>query len=482
MLRAFLKDSVTYTLPAFISRGLSLFLVPLYTRVLSPEAYGSLDLLTVFAGIINLTVALEISQGLARYYSDVNSFENKTLYSSSALWFTIFCYSVFSVLAIFFTKDVSNFVMGQSGMETSFQLGVIFIWCNGFFYLVQNQFRWELRSKEYAIANLLMSYTTAIASVFFAYFLRLGLEGMLYGMIIGNIAGVIFALSRLQESFRFQFDVHCLQEMLAFSVPLVFSGVAIWVSLYIDRIMISQMLSVKDVGLYGMGFRVASIAGLVMIGFQSALTPLVYSHHHKADTPTQLAKIFRFFMLFALFAFLILALFAQDIIKLLATEEFSGGSVVIAYLAPALLLNNMYIFTPGISICKKTHFMIWINISVAFLNIILNFTLIPTFGIIGAAISTLTSSFSGFIIHIALSQKLYYIPHRLKPITAIAIITALLVTISQNINENLYTQHIINIALIGIYFILCFIFGLIQKNELLKAYELIVKKTILRKL
>ena len=75
--------------------------------------------------------------------------------------------------------------------------------------------------------------------------------------------------------------------------------------------------------------------------------------------------------------------------KLLTTEAFYGGGIVVAYLVPAILLGNMYIFAPGISIAKKTKFIAYINVTGAALNIILNYFLIPKFGIVGAGTATL---------------------------------------------------------------------------------------------
>lgn len=412
MLRKFLADGVVYAIPAFISRGLSLFLVPLYTRVLSPADYGSLDLLMIFAGIVNLTITLEVSQGVARYYAEEVSPESKVLYASSAFWFTLFCYSVFAFLMLCFTSEIYHWIMARPNLENAFRIGVAYIWSGGLFYLVQNQLRWELRSQNYAIASLLMTFVTAATSVWFAYGLRWGLEGILLGSLAGNLAGLAIGLWWLRKSIRLRFKAAYLRAMLVFSTPLVLSGMAVWVSLYVDRLMIKHFLSVNEVGLYGIGHRLASIASLAMIGFQSALTPLIYKHYREPDTPHQLARIFRLFSVFSITLFLGLSLFAVDILRLLTTEVFYEGAGVVTYLVPAILLANMYIFAPGIGIAKKTHWLVWINIGGALLNASMNYFFIPNFGIQGAAISTLISSLVIFICHMGISQYFYKVPHR----------------------------------------------------------------------
>jgi O-antigen/teichoic acid export membrane protein len=424
MLRAFLKDSAVYAVPAFLSRGLALLLVPLYTRVLSPADYGSLDLLIVFAGIINLTISLEVSQGVARFYAGEEDSSRKVAYASSAFWFTLGCYSFFAVILLAFTNPLAHWVMGQPDLEAAFQIGIVYIWVNGVFYLIQNQFRWELRPKPYAVVSLVMSFVTGGVSVWLAYGLLWGLEGLLIGMVVGSGFGAALGLSWLRKSFRFRFDGARLREMLVFSSPLVFSGIAVWISLYIDRIMINHFLSIDEVGLYGIGHRVASIAGIAMVGFQGALTPLVYTYYRDHDTPRQLARIFRLFLVLALTVFLGLSLFASDVLRLLTTESFYGGAVVVVYLVPAILLANMYIFAPGIAIAKKTHYFIWINTGGALLNIVLNYLLIPVLGIVGAGLATLVGYLVVFSLYMAASQRLYRVPHHWYPIVVAVLVAA----------------------------------------------------------
>lgn len=466
MIRSFLKDSAIYTIPTFVSRGLSFLLVPLYTRVLSPSDYGSLDLLVAFAAIINLTIALEVSQGVARFYAAEKNPQRKVAYASSAFWFTLVCYSLFALIALFLTRHLAGTIMGQPGLEIAYKIGVTHIWANGLFYLIQNQFRWELRSRNYAGVSLLMSLVTAVVSVWLTYFLRWGLEGLLLGMVTGSLSGSLLGLWWLRDSFKFQFDVARLGEMLSFSSPLVFSGIAVWISQYTDRIMINHYLSANEVGLYGIGFRLSSIAGLVMVGFQGALTPLVYAHYHEADTPRQMALIFRLFLMFALLMFLGLSLFAKDILRLFTTEPFYGGSVVVVYLVPAILLAQMSIFAPGIDIAKQTHLHIWINAGGALLNITLNYFLIPLLGIVGAGLATLVSYLCVFMTYIILSQRFYKVPHQWVQIVMAIIFSVILVvwlpylTVDDSARCALSLLAIVGAAITYV------LLGLISPNEL----------------
>jgi O-antigen/teichoic acid export membrane protein len=416
MLQNFLKDSFIYAIPTIFSRGLAVFLIPLYTRVLSPSDFGSFDLFMAFCTLVNLTVALEVSQGVARYYSSENDPNNKVAYASSAFWFTFFCYSVFLAVSIFFSKDLSLFVMGRDGMAMAYQIGSVYIFLNGVFYLIQNQFRWELRSLHFAFVSLVVTSITAISGVVLTFLLGWGLYGLLLAMTAGVLVGCIYGLWYLRNSFRFTFQLAKLNEMLVFSSPLVPSGIAVFISLYIDRLMISHYLSLNEVGLFGLGYRVASMAGLVMVGFQGALTPLIYKNYKLSESPSSIAFIFRYFVIFALLLCFLISVFSTEIIQLISTQAYYSASSVVIFLTPAILLSNMYIFAPGITIAKKTYLILYINIVGALLNAVLNFILVPQFGIIGAAISTLLTYIVVFLMYMHFSQKFYYVPHQWFPI------------------------------------------------------------------
>lgn len=468
MLKLFIKDSAIYAIPSIISRGMSLFLVPLYTRVLSPSDYGSLDLLMVFAGIINLTIALEVSQGAARFYTEEKNHERKILYASSAFWFTILVYLIFVIISFFFSNSLSYLILGKKNLSNVFEVGVVYICINGIFYLIQNQFRWELKSKEYAIVSIVTSIVTAVVSIWLAYFLKYGLAGLLLGMLSGSLVATILGILWLRNSFQFRFELTYLKNMLTFSSPLVLSGIAVWLSQYIDRIMIKHYLSIEQVGLFGVGYRIASVVGLVMIGFQGALTPLIYNNYTKDDTPEQIAKIFRLFTAASLTFFLMLTLFSIDILKIFTTLNYYNAKSVVIFLVPSLLFANMYIFAPGIGISKKSHYFIWINIIGATINFLLNIFLIPLFGIMGASIATLIGYMSVFMMHMSISQKFYYVPHKWKPIIYCSIISFAMSMMLNYFEFSNFIRWSLNVLSLIIFLFSILLFDLIYISEIQK--------------
>lgn len=466
MIRALFRDGVIYAVPALLSRGLAFFLIPLYTRVLSTADYGSLDLFLLFTHIVKLTIALEVAQGLARYYTAETDQFRRIYYSSSAFWFTFAVYTAFLLVMWFNAASISSFLMGQGDLDVAFKIGLFYIWIQGIFYLAQTQLRFEFRAKEYAIVSIVMSLLAALLSVFFAVFLDMGLEGLLLGMLGGSAAGTTLGLWWLRKNIKFCFDAKSLKHMLSFSAPLVLSSVAVWATLYVDRLMINYLLSVDDVGLYGLGYRVASISGLLLVGFQGALTPLIYANHEKLETPEQLATIFRYFFAGSVIVFLVLSLFSDGIISFLAPKEYSEAASVVTLLVPAILLGNMYIFTPGMAIRKRTDLFAKINAGGAILNFVLNIVLIPKMGIQGAALATLLSYVAIFSLYLFWSQKMYYVPHFWWAFVYILILSGGIVGLYSFLAYQGMLAFFLDLGAVIVVSIFLFYFGVLKFDEL----------------
>ena len=75
MTKTFFKNSFIYTIGTVLTRGIGVILLPIYTRYLSPEEFGIVDLFFILSSIVALTIALEIFQAVSRFYSTTNNYE-----------------------------------------------------------------------------------------------------------------------------------------------------------------------------------------------------------------------------------------------------------------------------------------------------------------------------------------------------------------------------------------------------------------------
>jgi O-antigen/teichoic acid export membrane protein len=406
-MRRFFRDGFIYAAAGAFSGGLNLILLPIYAHQLSPNEYGVLELLTLVSTLVNLTVAFEVSQGVARFYPKALTNDERISMASSALWFSVVCYGGFVAIALLGSASWSRLILGD-GFEDVWRIAAIAMATLGIFNLTRHQLRWQLRPVNYALANLAGGGVTLLFAFFFVHF---GVMGALTAQIAGSLCGVIYALLINRGVYRLRFDASRLRAMLGFSAPLVLSSVGIWAVLYVDRISINSLLGAESVGIYAVAYRVATVISVLTTGFQNALTPLVYQHHAEPETPFALARIFTRFVAASLMVLLGLSLFSREIVSRIAPSEYAQAAPLIAPLTASMLCSGVYVFAVGLGLAKRTGVLAMVNLMSAVLNLGLNLWLIPQLGLIGSALATLVSAMLGSALQFVLGHRFYPVPY-----------------------------------------------------------------------
>lgn len=474
MIKVFLQNSLIYTIGTVLTRGIGIILLPIYTRYLTPSEYGVIDLFMILGSIISLTIALEIFQAVARYYPEAKTKSDKQQYVSTAFIFTLLMYIIYITLSIIYAESLTILLLDDIIYINIFYLATISIFTNGIFYFVLNQLKWQLMPKKSTIVSIIQVFIVGIIVIYLLVIENLKVESIFIGQIIGNIIASIIAIYYAKENYKISFNYKKFIEMTSLSLPLVFSGIAIFLSLYIDRVFIKELLGLEELGVYGLAYRFAAITSLVMIGFQSALIPLVYTHYQEKETPSNISKLFNIFVIFALFVISGSILLSQEVVVLMATKKYYESAPLIAILVMTVFFNNMYIFTPGLGIAKKTKIVMLISFLSAIVNILLNVSLIPFFGLEGAAFATLSSAIVAFILRLILSNKYYKIEYNYTKLMVSFIFVLLLSYITNILLSEINLLNLllkITILLFMIYVVSYFILGKETINLVLKKIK-----------
>lgn len=466
MLKTILRDAIVYGASTVLTRAVALVIVPIYTRLLSPPEYGAIDILSIFGNLITLTVALEVGQAIARFLPDTDSESERAKLVSTATIFAVVAYSAFTVVALPLSDQLRALLVGEHASSLAVVMAILSIWAIGVFQLVQNVLRFLLRPVPFAVASLLFSLGGLAVGVVLVVGFKAGVAGVFAGQTVGGVLGSLAAVWFAKRLYRPVFSLDALWRMLSFSVPLVPASLGVFVTLYIDRIALAQIKSLDAVGVFGIGYRVASVVSLLLIGFQIAITPIIYMRYKDPTTPGELARGLRMFVAFALLVCMALSIWAPEMVRIITTPEYWGADAVVPLLAPAILLANMYVFMPGLAIAKQTRTIGIITISGAVLNTTLNFALIPLLGVSGAALATLISASVVFLMYVRASQRTYPVPHRWAPFAVAMAGYAVLVAVGVWLEPMTVVATVAKLTLIVALFALVVATGLVRPSEL----------------
>jgi O-antigen/teichoic acid export membrane protein len=415
VLKRLASDVVVYGLSSALARSVGLILLPLLARHLTPAEYGVAEMLALCFALANLLLPLEISQAVARFFGEAAGAREREDYAWSAFWFTGAMFGALALVVWVAPNAFSRALFSTDEYAGVLRIAALAMAGQALLYVVQGQLRWALQPNALAALNLATAAASAVAAVVAVAGIRAGLPGYIASQAVAAWAvlplGVV--LAGRKTTFRLRLDPRVLRQMLGFSAPLVASGAAVYAGAYADRWLVQAWLGLEELGLYGAGYRIASIAAVALAGFQLAVTPIVYQHYREAATPVLLKKAFEYFLALALSMVALLAALAPELARLLAGPAFSEGSNVVGWIAVGIVLANAYVFAPGLSIAKLTGRIAALNVAAAAANLALAAILIPLLGRLGAALAFAAGAATAATLYFALGHAHYTVPHRL---------------------------------------------------------------------
>jgi O-antigen/teichoic acid export membrane protein len=412
MLKSLAKNSFIYYLSTILTKGISFFLLPLYTSILSTEDYGVLELMSIMSTMVIILFTLQIGQGVARYYNELRNQKHIQIYSSTVAIFSLISFGVFIVISVLFLSQIAAY-LNLSESTTIFALMSIAL--NGLFYLSQNQLTWKIKPFQEMISSLTYNILTIGSTIYFLVYKEDGISGIFKAQCIGAVLGILVAYLFTKKDYSTYFSAKVLRKLFRFSLPLLPGALAIFIYMFTDRICIKEMLGLDELGVFSVGNKIATILTFSGIGVSAALVPLIYRHFKEKETPEKIGLMFRLFSSLSFILLAFLAFFARFVIETMTNSDYLSAVNIVPFLLFAIYLNSLTFFFPGLSIAKKTVKISLIAILAGVINLILNIVLIPHFGILAAAIVTCVSFGLNFILLYHFSQKEYPINITLKP-------------------------------------------------------------------
>lgn len=408
-----------------MTRGINILLIPVLTYHLTTSEYGVLDYLALITTILITVCGLEIHQALARF-SNENKYKYNELVTTGILFLCI-TYGLICVVTIGFSDIIKNKLL-----QLPNSISLIIVMANFFLqaivYYISVILRFQLKTSANVILNGLNAASTLILTICSVVFLKLGLSGVIYSIFISNLSCSIFGVYYIKEHIKKpRFNYKYLKCMIHFSSPLVISSLSLYIMLYADRIVIKHMLGMHELGIFSVSYRLASIMGLVMTGMSSAVTPIIYKLQEDPNLSNNLGKLLNKTVIIGLLLVLSIKILAYPILKHIIGINYQESIYILPNIAIAIFFSQLYIFSPGLQLAKKTTIIMILNILAALLNLILATILTKCYGITGVAFSSCIAYIAYYFLYTAIAQRFFYIKskyflHLLLTILVLAII------------------------------------------------------------
>ena len=386
---------------------------------LGPEDYGNLLFIesnyVLFLGLSGFGLSPQIVKIFAQKKNNLEDFIFNGLILSFLL--SAFFFLIFYIWNYFFL----TFSLKEGLFYVSLLLFLNPIYFIEFYYTSLNKLRYNssIRTISYLICFVL-KIIAINNNLSLNYFIGI----LIFEVLLTSLFFILSLLIRngfFYKKIKLNFNIQFIIFKNSFFIFLYGLGINLFSR--IDIIMIQEFLNLDDLGNYSASFKIVSFLYAFPVMLANTFYPRILKLND--DTITQKKMYFMSFWN-SVFLFIVVYIFREEIIGILFDDQFDSVQTIFSIsVLPILIIGisstyvkEMYKNDLQVNLFVRSLFGI-------FLNVLLNFIFIPSFGVIGVAYATVISVFSIELLYDFIDKKTrkYHIS-KLKSIFNIRLITS----------------------------------------------------------
>ena len=406
-----LRHSAIYLFARGVPALVGFATIIIYTRLLSPEVYGQYALVVTGAVLCNAILYQWLSASLLRFLPQYRDNDENLL--AAILGGFIFVSFLTGVSGALFALVWWDSVWGELIV-----IGVLLVWTQSWFTINLEFVRSCLAPVRYGLISMLKAVVALGLGVVLVLW-GFDSHGALIGLVFGFFISALWASWRKWPLFSLrQLDRELVGNLLAYGVPLTASFALATIISSSDRFMLAWHINESAAGLYaaGQGLVQQTIIAL-MTAIHLAAYPLII-RTLEGDGPDaareQLRKNAILLFGVGLPATTGLTILAPNIAEIFLGNEFRAvGGELLPWFAIATLLwcARAYYFDLVFYLGKRTRIHMIIMCLAALLNVVLNYYLIPIFGLLGAVYASVSAHGVAILLSAIVGRRVFRLPN-----------------------------------------------------------------------
>lgn len=388
--RDILKHSGVYGIGQILTRMVSLVMLPLYTRFLTPADYGTIAILDLTSTVLSILVSGGLASALLRHQADATTPEAEhTLWWTGLLVITGTA-TAMVVPGILLRSPLASFTLGPQELQGGYYY--VLTLGNLWFSVLSQVFMLYFRVRKWSWSNVGLSLggllLNVALNVYFLAYRHWGIPGVLTGNLATVVVMTIIRFVMVAPWWsRVRFDLRLGLELSRFSIPLILALLLSTVMHQADRYLLRLFLDLDAVGTYSLAYQIGQgTNALFLVPFSTIWGVVLYDIAKQPGAKATFARVFEYYF-YALLLFLFgVSLFVNPLLAVFATPEYApaAGLVPVVCLSFVFFSIDEHFRVPAL-LAKRTVSMVPGTALGAAANIGLNLLLVPRFGVMAAA-------------------------------------------------------------------------------------------------
>lgn len=398
------RASLWFVLCSIMQKGIQFITVPIFTRVLSTQEYGQftlyqswLNVFTIFASL--MLYSSVFNNGMIRYGEQKDRFIAALQGLSTTSTVVLFLLYLGSVDLWEQFVGLPRIVMLSMFMEMLLYPALQ--------YWSMRQ-RYEFKYRTLVLVTLAMSALNPVLGLLAVRTTEeKGVARILTVSLLNACVGLVFYIYNFAKGKCF-----CIRECwiyaLRFNLPLIPHFLSTVVFSQSDRIMIEKMFGATPTAIYSLAYSLGVVMSIVYTAITDSLVPWIYQQC-QAETYERIGPLAsRITVLVALITLMPIAM-APELVAIMGPQDYAPAMWGVPPVAVASFLSFFCTLFSSIEFYfEKTKFVMVASCVSAIINVLLNLLLMPIFGYLAAAYTTVICYVILTLAHYGFMQLAYH--------------------------------------------------------------------------
>ena len=392
--------------------AVNLLLLPVYVQYLDERDYGVLGLLGGVEVVAKIGFRLGLDGSFMRFFLDQEGEAARRRLASTIFFFLLAVNGVLLAVSLAAAPWIARLLFDDPTAALPLRLVLLNTFAIGFTFLPFHVLRMEGRSTEFSLLALARSVATVLLRLGLVIGAGLGVLGVVVADVVVTAVLLAVLLPRFARLIAPVFSSSVLRDSLAFGLPRVPHAAAQQVMAVGDKFILAAFRPMSEVGTYSMGVSFGLTQKLFLSAFEYAWAPFYYAAARESGAKMTFATVTTYGIAALALLTAGLSAIARDLLDLMTRGVFVEAAAVVALTAVGVFLQGVYLLTSiGLNLTRRTLYYPAATIVAATTNVALNYALIPTLGMMGAAWANAAGYALQAGLAFAFSQRVYPIAY-----------------------------------------------------------------------
>lgn len=464
-------DTKIYVFAEILRNSVSLIMLPIYTRFLTPADYGSVELLSMIVDFAMIIFGARATEAVFRFYCTSNSVKEKKDIIASSLFLSFFMGCIGAALVIALSEPLAMVIFDDAAYQEYIILVALTMILMPLIEIPFAYIRAMQNSRLFFSFSVVKLVIQVSLNIYFVVYREMHVEGVVYSTLFSFV--IVGALLTSYTVFSVGLNVtkKACSQLFSFSLPMKLATAGAFFLTFGDRYILNIYTDLSQVGIYSLGYKFAFIFTMLSWDtFEKMWDAEKYAVNKKPDAKIIYQKVFLYMNVVLFTIGLGISLFVKDLLRIMSAPEFWPAYEVVPIIIMAYIIQSWGRYCDlGIMLKKKTIQIAYAQWFAVFIVAVAYFALIPKFGIEGAAWATVIG-FSAQFYWINKKGKEYYNMHLpWMKVFLIAVLAIACFSLTFLLPEGLLLSISLRVVIFGLFCSLLYILPILhveQKEEI----------------